>query len=280
MPTQRGIDRSGSTGSPAFTPAQNHPEGGILGGRESGDRVYSKSYLLSLAAHLSGVLLLLLAARMETYGPKIVKAPVLPPTPLSNERFYFGNRGGGGSTGHLLPSKGSPPKASRLQIVPPTVLPPQKSRITVAQTVVDAVTAPEIAQVGDPLSNLRTLSNGTGGPGGIGTHGCCGVGDQDGPGPGGSRQRAAVTPPKLLYAPDPEFSDEARRSKYQGSVLLDVVIGTDGRIHNAKIARSLGMGLDEKALEKVKLWKFAPAKASDGTLVTVAANIEVQFNLY
>jgi periplasmic protein TonB len=88
-----------------------------------------------------------------------------------------------------------------------------------------------------------------------------------------------VTAPKPLETPEPEFSEEARKSKYQGVVVLNAVVGVDGRVHDARVARSLGMGLDEKALDIVKRWKFEPGK-KDGRPVPVAMSLEIQFNLY
>ena len=75
------------------------------------------------------------------------------------------------------------------------------------------------------------------------------------------------------------MSDAARKAKYQGSVLLWLVVGPEGRPHNILIQRSLGMGLDEKAVERVKTWLFEPGKRN-GTPVAVAMNFEVDFRLF
>jgi TonB family protein len=83
----------------------------------------------------------------------------------------------------------------------------------------------------------------------------------------------------VIYKVDPEFSDEARRSKYQGTVLLRVIIGVDGKPHDISVVRSLGMGLDEKAVEAARLWRFEPA-LRDGRPVPVEVNMEVGFHLY
>jgi TonB family protein len=88
-----------------------------------------------------------------------------------------------------------------------------------------------------------------------------------------------VSAPKALYAPDPEYSEEARKAKYQGTVVLWVVVGPDGRPHAIKVYRTLGMGLDEKAIEAVRNWKFEPAR-KDGQPVAVQINVEVNFRLY
>jgi TonB family protein len=85
--------------------------------------------------------------------------------------------------------------------------------------------------------------------------------------------------PRAIYSPEPEFSEEARRSKYQGEVVLLATIGADGLPRNLTVVRSLGMGLDEKALETVRTWRFDPAK-KDGRPVAVQMNIIVNFHLF
>jgi TonB family protein len=88
-----------------------------------------------------------------------------------------------------------------------------------------------------------------------------------------------VSAPRAIFSPDPEYSEEARKAKYQGTVVLWVVVGADGRPHDLRVTRSLGLGLDEKAMEAVRTWKFEPAK-KDGQAVAVQVNIEVNFRLY
>jgi TonB family protein len=88
-----------------------------------------------------------------------------------------------------------------------------------------------------------------------------------------------VSAPRVLYQPDPEYSEEARKAKYQGTVVLYVVVGPDGKTRDVRIQRSLGLGLDEKAIEAVSHWRFDPA-LKDGHPVAVAVSIEVTFRLY
>ena len=98
-------------------------------------------------------------------------------------------------------------------------------------------------------------------------------------GGGAYRVGGGVSAPRAIYSPDPEYSEEARKAKYQGDVILWVVIGPDGRVHDVKVARTLGLGLDEKAVEAVKTWRFEPAR-KDGQPVAVQLNIDVTFHLY
>jgi TonB family protein len=88
-----------------------------------------------------------------------------------------------------------------------------------------------------------------------------------------------VSAPRAVYAPDPEYSEEARKAKYQGTVVLWVEVGPDGRPRQIRVQRTLGMGLDEKAMEAVKTWKFEPARLN-GQPVAVQINVEVNFRLY
>lgn len=97
--------------------------------------------------------------------------------------------------------------------------------------------------------------------------------------PGVYRVGGGVTAPRAVFAPDPEYSEKARAAKYQGTVVLWLVIGCDGNPHGIRLQRSLGMGLDEKAIEAVRQWKFEPARRN-GAPVAVQINVEVSFRLY
>ena len=85
-----------------------------------------------------------------------------------------------------------------------------------------------------------------------------------------------VTPPALILKMEPEYTEMARLAKYEGKAVLYVEIGTDGAPRNIRVVRSLGLGLDEQAVEAVSQWKFKPG-TRDGVPVTVAATIEVNF---
>jgi TonB family protein len=85
--------------------------------------------------------------------------------------------------------------------------------------------------------------------------------------------------PQSVYTPDPAFSEEARRAKYQGTAILSVVVDKEGNMSRIRLERPLGMGLDENAMERLKTWRFKPG-TYNGQPVAVAMNIEVAFNLY
>jgi periplasmic protein TonB len=163
-----------------------------------------------------------------------------------------------------------------LPVEPTIVVPPQ-------------IKLPQSNTIGDLKSVLTIPSNGVGLGSGIGNSDGGGIGSGKGPGLGPGqgggiggglyRVGGGVSPPRIIYQIDPEFSEEARKAKYQGTVIVNVEIYPDGRVHNARIARSLGLGLDEKALEAVRQWKFEPAR-KDGQPVAVLVNVEVNFRLY
>jgi TonB family protein len=88
-----------------------------------------------------------------------------------------------------------------------------------------------------------------------------------------------MTAPQAIYSPEPSFSDEARKAKVQGIVLLMIVVGKDGRPYDVHVRQSLGMGLDEKAIEAVKNWRFRPATLNGQPVATQIA-VEVNFHLY
>jgi TonB family protein len=143
-----------------------------------------------------------------------------------------------------------------------------------------------MAQLGDPFGRAGPPSNGRGSGGGIGDGDGGGVGNKRGPGfgpddgggIGGTGVGGRLIAPRVLYKVEPEFSDEARKAKYQGTVLLTIEVGEDGQPHKLQVLRGLGLGLDEKAIEAVSRWKFRPA-LRNGRPVRAAATIAVNFRL-
>ena len=88
-----------------------------------------------------------------------------------------------------------------------------------------------------------------------------------------------MSAPRPIYSPDPEYSDEARKARHQGTIVLWIIVGPDGSTHDIRVRRSLGMGLDEKAIAAVSTWKFEPARRN-GVAIAVEVNIEITFRLY
>jgi TonB family protein len=224
------------------------------------------------------------------FTPVDVK-PYEPKGPSKKDTMQGG--GGGGDRSPLPASKGRLPKQSLRQFTPPMAVvnnPNPKMTMEPSIIVPPDVVLPNVNmdQYGDPLGKLGPLSNGPGSGGGIGSGSGGGVGSGKGggygPGEGGGvgggvyKVGGGVTAPVVIYKKDPEYSEEARKAKYQGTVLLAIEVSPDGRATNIRVVRSLGLGLDEKAMEAVKQWKFKPGYRN-GQPVTVAATIEVNFRL-
>ncbi len=214
--------------------------------------------------------------------------------PLKPAKTQAGGGGGGGDRDVLQASKGRLPKFSMQQITPPAaVIRNFNPKLAVEPTV---IVPPEIKvamnnmpNLGDPKSSAIIPSNGTGGGSGIGSGYGGGVGPGTGagvgPGSGGGigggvfRPGRGVTAPRVIYQTDPEFSEEARKAKYQGTCVLGLIVDANGRPTNIRVLNALGMGLDEKAIESVKNWKFEPGQ-KDGHAVSVEIAVEVDFHLY
>lgn len=93
------------------------------------------------------------------------------------------------------------------------------------------------------------------------------------------RPKPGVVPAHPTYSPEPEYTEQARNAAIQGYVTLAVTIGTDGRAHDVKLLNALGYGLDEKAVETVKSWRFAPA-LQNGTPIESKLAVEVVFRTW
>jgi len=88
-----------------------------------------------------------------------------------------------------------------------------------------------------------------------------------------------VAGPKLVHSVVPEFTDEARRANYQGTCIIGLIVGTDGVPRNVHVVRPLGMGLDKRAVDAVKKYRFKPA-LFEGNPVPAKVNVQVDFRIY
>ena len=89
-----------------------------------------------------------------------------------------------------------------------------------------------------------------------------------------------ISAPVAIYQPEAEFSDEARRAKYSGVCIIALIVDAQGNPQNVHVVRALGMGLDQKALEAVRQYKFRPAMKDGTTPVPFMVTVEVDFHLY
>jgi periplasmic protein TonB len=253
----------------------------------------------SFAAHATAfalVALLLYAGRRDAShtNMQVTNVDIPPYLPIAPKGPQMGGGGGGGSDDILQAPKGKLPKFEDQPIVPPMVIKNDHPKLTEEP----AIKVPKDLQLANNnmpnLGNPRTTvvgpaSNGTGANGGMGTASGGGIGSGSGPGYGPGegggygggiyKVGGGVLAPELIYAPDPEFSDEARRAKYQGIWVVSLIVDAQGNPQRVQVVRHLGMGLDEKAVEAVRRYKFKPATLQ-GRPVPVEVNIEVNFRIY
>ncbi|MGA7566185.1 MAG: energy transducer TonB [Terriglobales bacterium] len=207
--------------------------------------------------------------------------------------------GGGGGGEHLrLPAtKGRLPKFAMRQIVKPQIVVRNEApKLPVEPTV---VVPPQLRLAENHMPNLGNPaaiplpsappSNGYGSGGGIGSgsgggvgvgHGA-GVGPGTGGGIGGGvfKVGGGISAPRPIATPDPQYTEEARQAKTQGTCILWLIVDTEGRPRDIRVVHGLGYGLEAKAIEAVKQWRFQPAM-KDGKPVNVEISVEVGFRLY
>lgn len=242
---------------------------------------YARSQLISLLLHLCAIALLL-AIGAHLSGP-----PWLPPEERKvavlfaprHRMLHLGSRStepaGGGNRSPLR--RGELPRAAHHTfILPPTRAVPDPQLI--ASSTIDM---PDIRTSNGPPGAPDGLLAGAGlGPGrsGMGSGCCGGAGDRNGGDGLNGRSGQPTTPPLLIYRIDPEFSEEARKAKYGGTVLISIEIGTNGLPANMRVVSGLALGLNEKAMEAVAQWRFRPASRA-GKPVASSAMVEVHFHL-
>ena len=230
------------------------------------------------------VAILMLAGASQVVRMKVTQMTLIAPPAVRQPKPLRPNAGaGGGQHSPLPPLNGPSPKPALRVFTAPPFVPIDHPALVMDPSLIappDAWAAPNSA-IGNPLGVF-------GGSAGPGDHGGVGPGDGGtgtgtrGSGPGGDAAEYSVgrgiTAPSVLSRVDPEYSEEARKAKYSGAVMLSIVVNIDGRADSIKVIKSLGMGLDEKAIEAVGRWPFRPG-TKDGAPVRVCAQIEVNFRL-
>jgi TonB family protein len=246
-------------------------------------------HILLLAA-IFFVLVHPLARPKPGLTPGISSIPALEFTAPKWLRATDANSGGkSGSSGDhnpLPPTSGELAPTARMILAPPR-LPDGRPHPLPQQVAVFAADAPEltrpVSELGLPWMSEKNNSAGTGKNGiGIGErHGMGDDGDDgSGAGIGGIYLGAVVTKVVCRVCPDPLYSDEARKQKLQGTVMLRVLVGADGRVHEVQVTRGLGLGLDENAVSAVRAWQFVPATIGARRPVSSWITIETVFRLY
>jgi TonB family protein len=265
--------------------------------------VKTNPWAVGTATVVNGGILLIVLILGARQIMKVIKPPVQS-TPIDVGEFkvdapkastQIGGGGGGGSHEIIDPNKGHLPKIDLAPKAPPMVPILEHPKLAVDSAIavqkdIKLPDNPNLPMIGVLNSANVTLgSNGQGTGAGMGTgHGGglgSGTGNGYGPGTGGNygggleRVGGLVSAPVPLLTPEAEFSDEARRAKYQGEVMISLIVDAQGNPQNPRVVRPLGMGLDEKALEAVRKYKFKPAM-KQGKAVPVMITIAVNFRLY
>jgi len=261
------------------------------------------SWANSLLIHLLALTAMLLPfALRQILNPVPVPKKIFDLTPLVLTLPQLhgrpeANRGGGGGGVHspLPASRGALPPFALTQFTPPSVtIPKIPPALPMPATIVGP---PELKlpamnldmTFGDPQGVPGPPSGGPGGGGGIGTGDGTGVGPGKGPGAGpgeggGCCEGAfsvgnGISAPIPIFSPEPAYSEEARKAKFGGIVTLWIVVDAQGVVQSVRIAKRLGMGLDEEAVKTVSTWRFRPA-LRQGVAVPVQVQVEVSFRLF
>ncbi len=298
--------------SPLFIPSVFANQEGLVVERAQLRTRKVEAGMLSLFVHMAIALFAILLVRYESQTVEqkdsvvFVNNPVY--LPFEGDGRDGGGGGGGGKGEQAPPATGRMPEQTRVQMVPPDpddprVLVPAEDLMAQAPSVQMPIDIPQDMSL--PIGDIMAPPNGSrsSGPGfggGIGTGRGTGVGSGTGPGVGpgsgggmgggsGGGIGSGVGPyvvgggvkaPIAIYQPLPAYTEEARKARAEGIVLIQAIIRKDGSVDSFKVLRGLGYGLDESAINTIATkWRFKPGTLN-GSPVDVQANIEVSFRLY
>ncbi|MCU1321607.1 MAG: Energy transducer TonB [Acidobacteriaceae bacterium] len=246
-----------------------------------------KSTAVAVVLHVLVIALIAwMLAKHVSIGTKsvttLVPVDLLTPPPAPPKAQAMG--GGGGQRGPTPVTKGTPPKFAEQQIVPPKAPPLEEPKIKIQPTIEvqkDVKMASSLPQIGVANSPIVGMSMGNGSGTGLGSGNGSGLGPGSGGNTGGGPRRigGGVSAPQVIFQVEPEFSEEARKAKVAGNVLVNLWVDTNGNPSHVRVIRGVGMGLDEKAVEAVRQYKFRPAM-ENGKPVLVELNIEVNFQIF
>jgi periplasmic protein TonB len=270
----------------------------------SKDPQFARVEALSVSIHV-----MLFTLIVSPLIPRIIspatQTRAYPLTPFEDISAYFrqlkaatrraGGGGGGGERNPVPASKGAVPIFNWNPLAPPRVRTPENPIYSVTPALLGPpelkLAGPNMDKWGHPISSVLNDSGGPGGANGIGSGDGNGIGNGIGDGLGqGMRWGAGDGLPSVGqpgysdivcdYCPSAQFSDEAVKAKYEGTVFLSIIVTADGRVADVHVSKGLGLGLDEEAIEAVRKWRFRPSRGPDGKPTAVHATVEVQFHLY
>jgi TonB family protein len=214
--------------------------------------------------------------RAELKGPSALRSPVPPPRPPAVKRPE---------------ARRTPPVRPR-----PVERPIEPPPVATAPEPLPQVIAPVATAAADPRDQAgvlaeapaATASQGSGTGGGAGTGQGTGLGEGEGsgigPGSGGGtgggpyRAGSGISAPAILREVKPDYTEDARRRGIEGDVVLEIVVRRDGSVGAVTMLHGLGAGLDQRAIDAVRQWRFSPARRQ-GTPVDVMVEVAVEFKL-
>ena len=244
--------------------------------------------VISIGLHAAVITAMLIpfAAHMNVrFAPPkawFIPGPPVTQPPLNFLQQISGAKSGGGGQHEALRAGRGNMRFTAMPVMP-------IRRVTNPEAVLQmppAVPGPEMEirvndRLGVPWSKLDHDSLGKGGPEGVGDGDGRTAGDRIGDGfaPNDHKGNPGYLQPSCQYCPNPSFTDEAIRVKYSGVVTLRVLVGADGRVELIQLSKGAGMGLDERALETVRTWRFRPGRIH-GAAVRSTILVEVQFRQF
>ncbi len=246
----------------------------------------ARSTGLAVLAHAAAIAIVFWAvsAHVRFAAPpktaELTELTTPPPMPVAKDTMG----GGGGQHGPTPVAKGALPKFADQQITPPKA--PVETKIKMPDPTIEVQTDLKMANsnmpnLGLPTSSIMGSSMGNGKGLGLGPGNGSGIGPGTGGNYGGGLRRigGGVSEPVVIFQVEPEFSEEARKAKFMGNVLVNLIVDAKGLPENVHVARGVGMGLDQKAVEAVKQYRFKPAM-ENGKPVPVELNVEVNFQIF
>ena len=248
----------------------------------------SRSTTTALLVHAAAVALFFFWGARAVHNNMVAKqiqlSEIMTPPPMAPAKTTMG--GGGGQRGAAPVSQGHLPKFADTQITPPKAPPLEQPKIRMPDATIEVqkdlkMANSNLPNIGMPNSPLAGNSMGNGLGSGLGSGNGSGLGAGVGGNYGGGLRTigGGVSSPVLTFKVDPEFSEEARRAKFMGVVLVNLIVDQNGNPQNVHVLRGVGMGLDEKAVAAVKQYRFKPAREA-GKPVAVELNVEVNFQIF
>jgi protein TonB len=185
-----------------------------------------------------------------------------------------------------IPVREAPPEPSPMKPKPPDTPPEPLPPIQAPVATVAADTQDRPGVTEDVKSQQDSRGAGVGGGAGTGTGTGLGQGQGSGIGPGEGggtgggpyRGGSGIAPPRLLHEVKPDYTEEARRRGTEGDVVLEIVVRQNGSVGDVKVLRGMGYGLDQRAIDAVRQWRFSPANRL-GQPVDVIVEVSVEFRL-